>query len=284
MDSGKRALWSAHEKALHAIDLMEELGQSEQEWRATSHFEGTIYLDDENSEIFALDPRTIPKRWALLFADALHNARSALDHAAFVYVERDDPQHSRNSSWPILEPDIDPNANKVKKLREKLKGARQSFVDYVESQQPYNDQHGSASHLNLLKDLDNTEKHRLAQPATSLLLPLQMVPLSDGTFFNVPVYPDRPALFPELEIQNTAFSFADDANVSGPLRAARLPNELWRFPVSPLPTQHIRLLSAPNPWVVFGEVDHPVDMQRALSICMLVLEIVETLAERWDLD
>lgn len=95
-----------------------------------------------------------PVDWSLLVGDAIHNARSALDHLAWALVERDGGKPGEYTCFPIA----DKPTGYGDRLRKALHGASQATRNAVRDLEPWQ---GGDERLWRLHRLDIIDKHRL---------------------------------------------------------------------------------------------------------------------------
>jgi len=115
------------------------------------------------------DVGAIPSEWSVVVGDFLHNARTALDHLVWQLVLANDATPGVSNQFPIcLTPD---EFAKSAKLR--LRGMRNDDAQAIEDAQPYaNEEFRDYSPLQLkidhplaiLRELSNTDKHRVLNP------------------------------------------------------------------------------------------------------------------------
>jgi hypothetical protein len=117
-----------------------------------------------------------PVEWSLLVGDAVHNARSALDHIAWGLVEAGGGKPTRDTCFPIG----DTEAAFNKSAKKALAGAAQSSIDAVSALKPWQ---GGDPNLWRLHQLDIVDKHRLLLAVSSA---------SSGIFL-MPNFPNLPA-------------------------------------------------------------------------------------------
>ena len=159
-------LKSAYWKIDRAIELLDALDKETVAWFNTVPPPAGYYIeiDPKHTRIRVIvrvsnPPDTV--RWALIFADIIHNLRCALDHAFWALLEEEFstglPKGADKLTFPIW--DSPPNSNQRKPFKpigDKLLGA-------VESVQPYN--HPTSDFpvhpLAIIRDIDNGNKHRL---------------------------------------------------------------------------------------------------------------------------
>lgn len=106
------------------------------------------------------------ERWALIVSDAIHNFRCALDHllysVAILQTESDPPPGGNRIFFPICDTPAIFNktvANIQSNTPDIMEG---SVLDTVQRFQPYNRPHPRLPPLlSLLRELDNSDKHRL---------------------------------------------------------------------------------------------------------------------------
>jgi hypothetical protein len=129
--------------------------------------------------IARLNPTRRPpdfERWSLIFADAIHNLRSALDHLVYAIAERQmtpwppDIRTLKALSFVIADTPDQWNADS----RRKLRFLHPDVLTAMESVQPYNRQNEFRPPLlSLLRDLDDFDKHRLL--ALTLTYPVEIL-------------------------------------------------------------------------------------------------------------
>jgi len=106
-------------------------------------------------------------RWTLIFADAINNLRTALDHLvqaiAIAESGKTPPPHAKSLHFPITDSRLEFDERvRTKKLGDISDPVRAVF----ESLQPYNRPHPTLPPLlRILRDLNNTDKHRLLRLA-----------------------------------------------------------------------------------------------------------------------
>lgn len=98
-----------------------------------------------------------PVEWSVVIGDAVHNARSALDHLAYALVERDGGVARESAYFPIT----DESTGYGEKLRKGLAGASREARDAVRALQPWR---GGDVDLWRLHRLNIIDKHRLLVP------------------------------------------------------------------------------------------------------------------------
>ena len=99
--------------------------------------------------------REIPRRWAAIAGDAIHNLRSAFDHLAWQLVEAHGEKAGRSTEFPISLSGIDKFESG---LKGKVKGASDAAVCMIKSLEPYI---GGDERFPALHFLDIADKHRL---------------------------------------------------------------------------------------------------------------------------
>jgi hypothetical protein len=113
--------------------------------------------------------QTPPPELGLIAGDAIHNARSALDHLA-VHI---DARGALLADVPFTDDDekqvqfpITTSPDKFNKaVARRLPHARHEAIDVIERFQPYNVcDSPDIAHIKLLSDLDNVDKHRSIAP------------------------------------------------------------------------------------------------------------------------
>lgn len=101
------------------------------------------------------------QRWSLIFGDAIHNLRSALDHLIYAIsihaLKADPPPNERRSAFLINDTPSD-----FKSKHWRVADLSQPVRQAIESVQPYNRKHANMPPLlTLLRDFDDADKHRL---------------------------------------------------------------------------------------------------------------------------
>ncbi len=110
-----------------------------------------------------------PAHWGLLAGDAVHNARSALDHLACRLVECNDRTATRQTSFPLWEQEPS-NPNQQRRFDSCIRGMSSQHQEAVRHLQPYlRPGTAEAWKLTILADLDNLDKHRLIMPVTAVI-------------------------------------------------------------------------------------------------------------------
>jgi hypothetical protein len=108
-------------------------------------------------------------RWGLLAGDAMHNARSALDHLACRLVELAGNTPTRTTAFPIW-PDAPETRKDTARFERTLKGMGSAHQDSIRALQPYrNPGTWEAERLTALAALDNADKHQLLVPLQATL-------------------------------------------------------------------------------------------------------------------
>jgi hypothetical protein len=108
--------------------------------------------------------RPPPERLGLIFGDAVHNLRSALDHTAtqLWHLNRKTPP-KRGANFPIYADPPDQTARH--RIQAALKGMRREHRDFIRSKQPYRAKTDpQAQALRVVAAFDNLDKHELIHP------------------------------------------------------------------------------------------------------------------------
>jgi hypothetical protein len=155
-----------------------------------------------------------PVRWGLLAGDAMHNARSSLDHLACRLVELNGQQASARTAFPIW--DNEPRTSgEQQRFEQCLKGIRDVHKAGIRRLQPYAMAGTSeAAMLSALRDLDNLDKHQILLPLTVIIGDnTQRVPLFQSVGEDAivdyrwetgrPVIPGKPVLWYRPRDQRT---------------------------------------------------------------------------------
>lgn len=148
-----------------------------------------VNADGSRHSLFIEDIKTLPNldRWSGIVGDCIHNLRCALDH--FVYGAAiheygvDPPADKRTLQFPITDTPADfiKSAWRIKSLGVAVRAE-------IERLQPYNRRHISLPPLlALLRDLDDSDKHRLLNVVVSQV--------GDGEFnFQLPPGSGKPVV------------------------------------------------------------------------------------------
>jgi hypothetical protein len=214
-------------KFRRASSLVDELELAVAEYTATEPF--SMVTREEPSGDLATVVRVRaqpPVEWSVVIGDAVHNARSALDHLAYALVERDGGVARESTFFPIT----DASTGYGDRLRSGLAGASRETRDAVRALQPWK---GGDDDLWKLHRLDIIDKHRL-------LVPVGAAHRSIGITFTLPGFPDLPEspdpiVFPPLQLRpadrqyplqdgDEVFRVAKQARESDPDRAVQLEN------------------------------------------------------------
>ena len=111
-------------------------------------------------------------RFSLVAGDAMHNARSALDHLIYALVEANGSIPTRRNEFPIWEHGPKDSVER-RTFANKLKGLRPDHAQGIRALQPFSDPKNPRSRrLAHLEDLDNLDKHRLLVPSLTTVVKL----------------------------------------------------------------------------------------------------------------
>ncbi len=105
--------------------------------------------------------REFPREWGLLIGDVLNNARTALDHLAWLLVQKGsipEPDKDWLVQFPIHDSMDDFNAN----IARRLPGVSQRNIDAIRNRQPIpgNPHYAMVAPLTLLREYGRIDKHR----------------------------------------------------------------------------------------------------------------------------
>ncbi|WP_139205445.1 hypothetical protein [Plantibacter sp. MMLR14_011] len=112
---------------------------------------------EDGAPVWRARMRDLPAHWPVILGDAVHNARSALDHLAWQLVVKDGGNPSRRTQFPIA----GTPADLAKRVKNDLSGCSLTTKNRVRQLQPFKDGTHSFWALN---ELDNWDKHRLLLP------------------------------------------------------------------------------------------------------------------------
>lgn len=167
-----------------------ELDRNAKEFLASSPF--SIEIEEKNGDLVhrVRIQKTIPREWAAIVGDAVHNIRSALDYMTWQLILRNGSNPSKNTCFPIgLK-----KSGYGKQLRYSLSGASVMAKKYIRRLKPYP---GGNHILTQIHALDICDKHHLALIVGSahknLLLTMKMKAPWIPDDFNFPTLSINPA-------------------------------------------------------------------------------------------
>lgn len=111
--------------------------------------------------------KPLPSSFALLAGDAIHNARSALDHLAYRLVEVSGGQPDFNTFFPI----VSSSGSFSDTARKRLRNVPAATRDLIRKMQPWN---GGDDYLYRLHQADIDDKHHLLLPVFALASGIQI--------------------------------------------------------------------------------------------------------------
>lgn len=163
-----------HAKLYRAEEHLQVLDTEISKWLNSGRYETFVERGKDSARIGVYALRVGPPpdltRWAVIFGEGVNCLRSALDHlinAFAVYQAAGDPlpPNISNLSFVIVDdPKVFDDIRNSK--RGKLRVFTPSFIDLIESFQPYKRTHPVLpALLSLIRDLSNADKHRLLQVA-----------------------------------------------------------------------------------------------------------------------
>jgi hypothetical protein len=125
------------------------------------------YESDGREYVYRADIRwQPPEDWGLIFGDAIHNLRSALDHVVYDLVIRNQQVSTTKTEFPIY---ADPNLYKAPgEAAKKLAGVDPTDQKFIEQAQPYHASQPKYHALWVIRALDIIDKHRTLLPALSI--------------------------------------------------------------------------------------------------------------------
>jgi hypothetical protein len=149
------------QKFARAISLFREFQSRIETWSAGQPFTTDKVLSSDGlvaTVILQVKRRPPIEEWALLFGDALHNLRSALDSLVWELAHMDgkQPRNARDLYFPVVAHEADwPRAAK------KLESCPVEAVERIRLMQPFLIADSATSGLEVLATLSNQDKHRL---------------------------------------------------------------------------------------------------------------------------
>jgi hypothetical protein len=134
---------------------IQELSQNAKTFLASSPF--SIDIEEENDDLVhrVRIQKTVPKEWAAIVGDAVHNIRSTLDYMIWQLILRNGGTPGRNTCFPIGVA----KSGYGKQLRSSLSGASVEAKKYIRRLKPYP---GGNQILVQIHALDICDKHHLA--------------------------------------------------------------------------------------------------------------------------
>jgi len=132
-------------------------------WNSSRTFRAPLRISADREFIEFLMPvgnRPPLDEWGLLFGDAVHNLRAALDCVTWDLAHLDGgvPKNPKQVAFPVLKKSADWTTAAAR-----LSSVPPEFLTRIESVQPYNDGDQSSaedSWLSIITSLDNEDKHR----------------------------------------------------------------------------------------------------------------------------
>ena len=137
--------------------------------RIASFVKRNPYTISENQrgeylEYFIKRKGRLPNSWGFLVGDFTHNLRSALDHVAFAFNQRASPSLAVKP-WVCQFPIFDTYPVYNSSGKKQFPGSPRGVKRLVKNLQPYHrGKRPELQLLSLLRDLDNTDKHRTITP------------------------------------------------------------------------------------------------------------------------
>ncbi len=122
----------------------------------------------------------VPAEWSLMVGDFAHNARSCLDMLVYLLSRLDPADRLRTKlQFPIC--DTTDEFAEARVGKKQLEGVSPSDRTIIESFQPYCQRGPLDEPISLLRDINNTDKHRLIQLVT-VIQKVDSVSLGAGRF------------------------------------------------------------------------------------------------------
>jgi len=137
-------------------------------WKNTEPYSITSHRDTQGHHHHLdihFDSRLNRDRWSVICGDCVHNLRSALDHLIYAVAVHESginpPPDERILQFPIAD-----DAGRFAKQSWHIQSLSQAVRAIIESVQPYNRPHHFLPPLlGILRDFDDTDKHRLLNVA-----------------------------------------------------------------------------------------------------------------------
>jgi hypothetical protein len=154
---------SARGKLKRAAKLLDDLQEQRDDY--IDQFVETVQrrevpsLDGQSSRVFIEGIPDMPNEIANVAGDAMHNARSALDHVACAFVIASGNAVKKQHAFPIYS--ARPTGDKLRAFERTIQGMDARHVEAIKHLQPYeNPATPEARKLIRLAVLDNTDKHQ----------------------------------------------------------------------------------------------------------------------------
>jgi hypothetical protein len=147
-------------KHARAIALFREFQGRIEIWSAGQPFTTDKILSDDGlcaSVVLRVHQQPLLDEWALLFGDAVHNLRSALDSLVWELAHFDgrEPRNPKGLYFPIITDEVNwPRAARM------LESCPAEVIERIRLMQPFLIQDAGPSGLEVLGDLSNQDKHR----------------------------------------------------------------------------------------------------------------------------
>lgn len=133
------------------------------QWNSSRVYRAPLRVSDDRHHLEFLQPvgvRPPLDEWGLVFGDAVHNMRSALDCTIWEFAHLDGvaPSNPRQVSFPVLT-----DRSKWDGAASRLSSVPSDLLSRVEAVQPFNDPDPTTvdkSWLSVISKLDNDDKHR----------------------------------------------------------------------------------------------------------------------------
>ena len=182
----------------------------------TKRYRLVVDKPTDNLRIIRLEsaPEIPTERWGLLVGDCIHNLRSALDYIAWRLAGSD--RADTNTQFPIFTTREGWQRQGVRRIR----GMKTEARALIERTQPFHSTTPDLALLNVIRILDDTDKHKLitvvaaAPSSLSIDIPTthpEIVPTP--TFFYPPVLSDN-AVLAMVEIPNTTDNVEVESNLT----------------------------------------------------------------------
>jgi len=121
------------------------------------------------------DVDVVPSEWSVRVGDFLHNARTALDHLVWQLALANDATPDTSNQFPIC---LTPEEFAESMKRNRLRGVHEDDAQVIKETQPYahedfqgysSDQLKIDQPLAILRELSNTDKHRVLNPTLAMV-------------------------------------------------------------------------------------------------------------------
>ncbi len=176
------------------------------------------------------------ERWSLMIGDSIHNIRCALDHLVYTIAVHESKSNPPPNEDALAFPICKDRPAFTKAERKRLRLISPPVRTAIESVQPYNRRHPSIPPpLAILRDLDDTDKHRLLRLAliTPVAGDIRLSGPQTSPFKEVQILPNFGEIKDSAEIVRHVFD-SPTPNMSYDRVEVKLALAIWHGKLNPL--------------------------------------------------